>query len=206
VKVVDCLRSIVKAYCLRTGRFKRLFLRIGRPTDEERAEWMRRHDRFYHIGARCRISVAARFTDPPFTSIGDNVVIGPQVTVIGHNGGISVLANHYGGVIDDVGKVDIRDNCFIGWGVTIVPGVTIGPKAIVAAGSVVTRDVPEGAIVGGNPAKVVGDYDAYYAKLIERTEALPWYPILLRKTGHFDRTQEDALNAARISHFFGSGA
>lgn len=51
--------------------------------------------------------------------------------------------------------VVIRDFVWCGANVTIVPGVTIGEGAIVGAGSVVTKDVPEGAIVGGNPAKVI---------------------------------------------------
>jgi chloramphenicol O-acetyltransferase type B len=52
-------------------------------------------------------------------------------------------------------NVQIKDFVWLGHGVTIVPGVCIGEGAIVAAGSVVTKDVPDFAIVGGNPAKVV---------------------------------------------------
>ena len=52
------------------------------------------------------------------------------------------------------------DNWFIGSHSIILPDVKIGPNAIVAAGAVVTKDVPEGSIVGGNPAKVIGStYD-----------------------------------------------
>jgi len=48
------------------------------------------------------------------------------------------------------------DNCFLGSESIILPGVMIGPNAVVAAGAVVTKDVSEGSIVGGNLAKVIG--------------------------------------------------
>ncbi|MDE7228064.1 MAG: sugar O-acetyltransferase [Treponemataceae bacterium] len=53
------------------------------------------------------------------------------------------------------GKVTIKKNAWIGMNVTICPGVTIGAYAVVAAGAVVTRDIPDYAVVGGVPAKVI---------------------------------------------------
>ena len=53
------------------------------------------------------------------------------------------------------GKVTVKKNAWIGMNVTICPGVTIGEYAVVAAGAVVTRDVPDYAVVGGVPARVI---------------------------------------------------
>lgn len=53
------------------------------------------------------------------------------------------------------GKVLIKKNAWLGMNVTICPGVTVGEYAVVAAGSVVTKDVPDNAVVGGVPAKVI---------------------------------------------------
>lgn len=55
-----------------------------------------------------------------------------------------------------MGKIEVLDNVVIGANATILYNTKIGPNALVAAGSVVVKDVPEGAIVGGNPAKVIG--------------------------------------------------
>lgn len=60
-----------------------------------------------------------------------------------------------GGYSYKTGSIEIMDNCFIGAKSIIMYDVTIGPNAIVAAGSVVTKDVPEGVVVGGNPAKII---------------------------------------------------
>lgn len=64
------------------------------------------------------------------------------------------------------GKIVIKDNCFIGLGSIILPGVTIGPNSIVAAGSVVTKDVEPDTVVGGNPAKKITTVPEYMEKCI----------------------------------------
>ncbi len=53
------------------------------------------------------------------------------------------------------GPIHIRKNAWIGAGATILPGVTIGENAVVAAGAVVSKDVPANSIVGGVPAKII---------------------------------------------------
>jgi acetyltransferase-like isoleucine patch superfamily enzyme len=54
-----------------------------------------------------------------------------------------------------LGSILIKKNAWIGAGATILPGVTIGENSIVAAGAVVTKDVPDNCIVGGIPAKFI---------------------------------------------------
>lgn len=62
--------------------------------------------------------------------------------------------------------MEIFDNCFIGANSNILYNVKIGPNSIVAAGSVVTKDVPPGIIVGGNPAKQIGLFEDLQKKRI----------------------------------------
>ena len=62
------------------------------------------------------------------------------------------------------GKVTIKKNAWLGIGVTVCPGVTIGKYAVVAAGAVVTKDVPDYAVVGGVPAKIIKYQDSSLQK------------------------------------------
>lgn len=82
-------------------------------------------------------------------TIEDNVQIGPHVTVVTDN---YDLENRY---VLRCKPVRICKNAWIGADATIMPGVTIGENAVIAGGAVVTKDVPAGSIVGGNPAKVI---------------------------------------------------
>jgi maltose O-acetyltransferase len=83
--------------------------------------------------------------------IGSDVSIGPEATILtlGHDPQSKSFA-------DKGGAVQIGDHVWIGYRALILPGVTIGEGAVVAAGSVVSRDVEPFTIVGGVPAKVIG--------------------------------------------------
>ena len=81
---------------------------------------------------------------------GDGVSVAPAVRIATINHDFNERHTKY-----TYGKVTIKKNAWIGMNVTICPGVTIGEYAVVAAGAVVTKDVPDYAVVGGCPAKVI---------------------------------------------------
>lgn len=116
-----------------------------------------------HLGAKvgnnCLISTKNFGTEPYLIEIGNNVQITHGVSIHCHGGG-----NFMRKTIPDFdvfGKVRICDWVYIGAYSQIMPGVTIGEGAIVAAGSVVTKSVPPFTIVGGNPAKIIGNTEDY---------------------------------------------
>ncbi len=87
--------------------------------------------------------------------IKDGVIIGPRVSVYTYNHNyMNGAAVPYDGMILKK-PVVINEGVWIGGNVVIVPGVVVGKGAVIGAGSVVTRDIPEMAVVGGNPAKVI---------------------------------------------------
>lgn len=85
---------------------------------------------------------------PEKISIGDNSIIGYNTTILAHE----YLIKEY-----RLGDVRIGSNVMIGANCTILPGVTIGDHAVVAAGSLVHKDVPAGLFVGGNPMQVISN-------------------------------------------------
>ena len=107
--------------------------------------------RFIKIGKNVFINHACSFLDMGGITIENNVLIGPKVNFI--------TENH---PLDPVNRralvskpIVIKRNAWIGAAVTILPGVTIGENSVVAAGAVVTADVPANSIVGGVPAKFI---------------------------------------------------
>lgn len=86
--------------------------------------------------------------------IGDNTIIGPNVMIFDYNHRFDFES----GVKHrsfDVGEIIIGNNCWLGAGSIILKGVHIGDNVVVAAGCVVTKDVPERSIVAGVPAKII---------------------------------------------------
>lgn len=101
-------------------------------------------------------------SEPYLITIGKHVALAAQVTFITHDGGTYVFRDQerYRKVIK-YGRIGIKDNCTIGYRTIILPGVTIGPNSVVAAGSVVTRNIPPNVLAAGNPAKPVMSIEQY---------------------------------------------
>jgi len=103
--------------------------------------------------------VGSFFFDPShcfLISIGDNCTICPNVRLIAHDASTKL---HLG--YTKIGKIQIKENCFIGDSAIVLPGVTVGPNAIVGAGALVVKDVEPGTIVAGNPARVISSLEDY---------------------------------------------
>lgn len=112
------------------------------------------------IGKNCMVARGVSWpTEPYLVTIGNNVQITHCVSIHTHGGGNSVrrLCPKF----DVFGKVVIKDWAYIGAYSQIMPGVTIGEGALVAAGSIVTKSVAPNMVVGGNPAKVICTTEEY---------------------------------------------
>ena len=129
-----------------------------------RVNYLKKKNVFALLGDRVFYQARKIPVEPNLIKIHNNVAIAADVDIIPHDI-IHFVFNRMDNKKEEdayqihLGCVEIMDNCFIGSHAVILGNVRIGPNAIVAAGAVVTRDVPEGVIVGGNPAKVIGSFD-----------------------------------------------
>lgn len=126
----------------------------GRQLDESTtvfAPFYTNFGRFTQIGKNVFINHACSFLDMGEITIEDHVLIGPKVNLITENHPLDPVSRR--ALICK--PIVIKRNAWIGAAATILPGVTIGENAVVAAGAVVTKDVPDNVIVGGVPAKVI---------------------------------------------------
>jgi acetyltransferase-like isoleucine patch superfamily enzyme len=194
--------KILRHLALKRGRCIPLWLKFGEPSSEDFIEHLRRNVGIFAIGEHCHVNHDAVFTDPRYVRLGNNVCLS-SCKLVGHDAVISVLGRAYDVRLDSVGKIDIKDNVFVGMGAILLPGITIGPNAVVAAGAVVNQDVPPGTVVGGVPARVIGKVEDLVAKLQLRTNEMPWAELIRRRSGGFDAEMEPELNRQRVAHFYG---
>lgn len=103
------------------------------------------------IGKNVFINSGCRFQDQGGINLGDGVLIGHNVVLATLNHGLAQEERSN----THPAPIRIGKNVWIGANSTVLPGVTIGENAVVAAGAVVTKDVPENVIVGGVPAKII---------------------------------------------------
>ena len=104
-------------------------------------------------------------SEPYLITLHDDVRISFNVSFITHDGGTWAFRDQekYKSVIK-YGKIEVGQRTFIGANSTIMPGVTIGKRCVIGAGSVVTKDVPNGMVVCGVPAKIIMTTEEYADK------------------------------------------
>jgi acetyltransferase-like isoleucine patch superfamily enzyme len=105
----------------------------------------------HHVEIADNVRIHTQVFIPEYSVLEEGCWIGPNVVFTNAKYPLSA------GVKDSLAGPIIRKGAKIGANVTLLPGVVVGEGALVGAGSVVVRDVPAGAVVVGNPARVVGD-------------------------------------------------
>lgn len=167
---MECLEKLYDFNALRpsqgekrTALLKEMFAQIGTDCYVEpplHANWGGRH---VHFGSNVYANFNLTLVDDTHIYVGDCTMIGPNVTIT--TAGHPVRPDLRENVTQYNMPVHIGRNVWIGAGVIILAGITVGDDSVIGAGSVVTRDIPEGVVAAGNPCRVmrrIGERDRLY--------------------------------------------
>jgi acetyltransferase-like isoleucine patch superfamily enzyme len=122
------------------------------------------------VGENCHfvnLKATTFASEPWLVKLGNHVEVTAGVRFITHDGGMWVFREENPD-IDIVGSIIIGDNVFIGINSILLPGVKIGNNCVIGAGSVVSRDIPDGVVAVGVPARPVKSIDEYWESIQDR--------------------------------------
>lgn len=147
----------------RQALMKEMFAEVGENCYIEPPFYANHAGAHVHLGSNVYLNFAVTMVDDTHIYVGDCCMFGPNVTVA--TAGHPILPELREKAYQYNMPVRIGNNCWIGTGAVILPGVTIGDNTVVGAGSVVTKDLPPNVIAVGNPARVlreIGEHDREY--------------------------------------------
>lgn len=131
--------------------------------------YLKNHHIFKEMGENVFFQPRVIPSDPKLIVFHNNIVVTSNVTFVNHDiFDLALNRLNKGEFFYEQKCIEVMDNVFIGCNTTILGNVRIGPNALVAAGSIVTKDVLPNTVVAGNPAKVIGTFDDYLKKRIQR--------------------------------------
>ncbi len=165
------------------------------PGPMSRVKYLRKKGYFRSVGERVMIN---SFRIPLYSnliSIGNNVWIASDVTFITHDvihymlNGIEPNVKH----TEMLGPINIEDNVFIGNGVRIMYDTNIGHHSVIAAGSIITKDVEPNSVYAGVPAKKIGEFHDFFQKRNERETLLINSALKNHKNGVVSKAEADFL-------------
>jgi maltose O-acetyltransferase len=150
-------------------------------------------DRGLRIGKNVTIAETAYIDAgyPYLISIGNNCSLASGVRLLAHDATPFRFTGY-----QNIGKIEIKDNCFISENCIILPGVTIGPNVIVAAGSVVNKDIPPNSCVAGVPARFYAKFDDYVERHIQQIQKQPifdYYDLQYKKDKNLIKEVQKAV-------------
>ncbi len=133
------------------------------------ANWGGHH---LHFGSDIYANFNLTVVDDGNIFVGDKVMFGPNVTIATANHPINPELRAKG--LQYNKDVHIGENVWIGANSVICPGVSIGSNTVIAAGSVVTKDIPEGVVAGGVPCKVIREISQRDREFFYKDEPIDW--------------------------------
>ena len=173
-------------------------LKLKKANSKERAELMR--DKFYFLGKNVELYTINFGTEPYLVSIHDNVIVAAGVNFVNHDVSVFNVARLLGlrrGDIDKVGSIELFENCFIGASTILMPNSSVGKNSVIAAGSIVTKHVPDNEVWGGIPAKFIMTIAEYAKRLQGKSSEFPWMPLEKK-----NKMSESELIRSRQQYFF----
>lgn len=117
------------------------------------------------MGKDCSIDTKSFGTEPYLITLGNGVRIARHASFYTHGGIVSLRKYYNDPSLEQIGKITIGDYSSIGAHCLIMPGVSIGKLCVIGGGSVVTKSVPDGCMVAGNPAKFIGRTEDFYQRV-----------------------------------------
>lgn len=154
----------------------RYFLyRLNSASSNQRAELMR--GKCYYLGKNVKLYTTSFGTEPYLIRIYDNVTCASHVRFITHDVScfnMARFAHIDESQIDKVGSITLFENAFVGAYAILMPNTSVGKNSVVAAGSIVTKHIPDGQLWGGVPAKYIMETSEYSKKIISQSKAFPW--------------------------------
>lgn len=150
---MELISSLMKVYRRRRQKLHCL-QKLGRPSFVDPTARFNFHhrislERHTRIGSYCHLDGEGGI------EIGEGTALGPRVVILSSTHRYRQKRYLPYDETDEFRRVRVGRGVWIGWGAMLVPGVEIGDGAVIAMGAVVTRNVPDGAIVGGNPATLI---------------------------------------------------
>ncbi len=162
-KLYDFNHTRPSEFKKRQEMMKEMFAEIGEECYIESPFYANWGGANIHLGKNIYFNFGVTMVDDTHIYVGDYTLFGPNVTIA--TAGHPLLPELRAKAYQYNASVRIGKNCWLGAGVLVMPGVTIGDNVVIGAGSVVTKDIPSDVIAVGNPCRVlreINDHDKEY--------------------------------------------